>query len=60
MTTRMRAVILAAALMLPLNAQAADLVVWWEEGWTPQEDEAVHEIIAAFEHKTGNTDLGNS
>jgi hypothetical protein len=29
MTTRMRAVILAATLMLPLNARAADLVVWW-------------------------------
>jgi multiple sugar transport system substrate-binding protein len=27
--------------------------VWWEKGWNLQEDEAVHEIIAAFEHKTG-------
>ena len=39
---RVRAVILAAALMLaPLGARAADLVVWWEEGFYPEEDEAV-------------------
>ncbi|MDF2760056.1 MAG: transporter substrate-binding protein [Thermomicrobiales bacterium] len=48
-----RAVILAAALMLPLNAQAADLVVWWEEGWHPEEDWAVTELVAAFERETG-------
>jgi multiple sugar transport system substrate-binding protein len=51
---RVRAVVLAAALVLaPLGARAADLVVWWEKGWNPEEDEAVHEIIAAFERKTG-------
>jgi multiple sugar transport system substrate-binding protein len=45
---------LAAALMLaPLSARSADLVVWWNEGYTAQEDEAVREIIAAFEQKTG-------
>ena len=39
---RVRAVILAAALMLaPLGAWAADLVVWWEEGFNPEEDHAV-------------------
>ena len=32
--------------MAPLGAQAADLVVWWEEGYYAQEDEAVAEIIA--------------
>jgi multiple sugar transport system substrate-binding protein len=37
----------------PLGAQAADLVVWWEKGIYPQEDEAVREIIAAFEQDTG-------
>ena len=53
---RVRAVILAAALMLaPLGARAADLVVWWEEGFNPGEDEAVREIVAAFEQKTGKT-----
>jgi multiple sugar transport system substrate-binding protein len=39
--------------MVPLGAQAADLVVWWDEGYYAEEDEAVREIIAAFEDKTG-------
>ena len=53
---RVRAVLLAAALMLaPLGARAADLVVWWEEGFNPEEDQAVREIVAAFEQKTGKT-----
>jgi ABC-type glycerol-3-phosphate transport system substrate-binding protein len=40
--------------LAPLDAQAADLVVWWEKGFYPQEDEAVREIVAAFEQKTGS------
>jgi multiple sugar transport system substrate-binding protein len=39
--------------MSPLGARGADLVVWWEEGLYPQADEAVAEIIAAFEQDTG-------
>ena len=51
---RVRAIILAAALMLaPLGARAADLVVWWEQGFYPEEDQAVREMVAAFEQKTG-------
>ena len=51
---RIRALVLAAALILaPPGAQAADLVVWWEKGYNPQEDAAVAEIIAAFEQNTG-------
>ncbi len=51
---RVRAVVLAAVLVLaPLGARAADLVVWWEEGYNPEEDHAVEEIVAAFEKKTG-------
>ena len=51
---RSHAIVLAAALILaPLGARAADLVVWWEKGYYPQEDEAVAEIIAAFEQETG-------
>ncbi len=42
-----------ALVMAPLGAQAADLVVWWEEGFNPEEDAAVREIIAAFEQETG-------
>jgi multiple sugar transport system substrate-binding protein len=49
-----RALVLAAVLLLtPLSAQAADLVIWWDKGFYPQEDEAVRDIIAAFEQKTG-------
>lgn len=48
-------VIVAAALVTaPLGVQSADLVVWWEMGFYPQEDEAVGEIIAAFEQETGH------
>ncbi len=51
---RTAAVVLAAMLLLtPLGARAADLVVWWEKGYYAQEDEALREIIAAFEQKTG-------
>src|SRR4051812_4948794 len=53
-TMRIRVVLLAAALALaPLGVRAADLVVWWEEGFYPEEDAAVREIIAAFEQKSG-------
>ena len=51
---RSRTAVLASALALaPLGAQGADLVVWWEEGQAAEEDEAIREIIAAFEHKAG-------
>jgi multiple sugar transport system substrate-binding protein len=39
--------------MPPPGARAADLVVWWEKGFYSQEDDAVREIVAAFEQKTG-------
>jgi ABC-type glycerol-3-phosphate transport system substrate-binding protein len=46
--------VLAVALaMVPLAARAADLVVWWEEGQAAEEDEAVGEIVAAFEQGSG-------
>ncbi len=51
---QLRAVVLAAVLVLaPPGAQSADLVVWWEQGYYPGEDEALAEIIAAFEQETG-------
>jgi multiple sugar transport system substrate-binding protein len=51
---RIRAIALSAALMLvPLCVHGADLVVWWEKGQYAEEDEAVGEIVAAFEQKTG-------
>jgi multiple sugar transport system substrate-binding protein len=51
---RSRTAVFAATLaMAPLGAEAADLVVWWEKGQYAQEDEAVREIVAAFEQETG-------
>ena len=51
---RSRTAVLAAMLaMAPLGANAADLVVWWEEGQAAEEDEAVREIVAAFEQGSG-------
>src|SRR4051812_36256468 len=53
---RVRAVLLATALTLaPPGVRAADLVVWWEKGFNPEEDQAVRETVAAFEQKTGKT-----
>jgi len=50
-----QAFIIAAVLILtPLGARAADLVVWWEKGQAAEEDEAVKEIVAAFEEANGN------
>jgi multiple sugar transport system substrate-binding protein len=50
---RSRTAVLAAMLaMAPLGAQAADLVVWWEKGFYPEQDKAVAELIAAFEDQT--------
>ena len=51
---RSRAIVLATALLMaPLGARAADLVVWWEEGQYAEEDQAVREVIAAFEQDSG-------
>ena len=51
---RTHALALAAMLLLtPLGARAADLVVWWQKGFYAQEDEALSEVIAAFEQQTG-------
>ena len=47
------AVLIAMLAMAPLGARAADLVVWWDEGRYAEEDEAVREIVAAFEQDTG-------
>jgi multiple sugar transport system substrate-binding protein len=51
---RTEAIVLALTLvMAPLGARAADLVVWWEQGLYAQEDEAVTEVVAAFEQQAG-------
>jgi multiple sugar transport system substrate-binding protein len=47
------AVLLILLTLAAGDAKAADLVVWWDKGAYSQEDEAVREIVAAFEQKTG-------
>jgi multiple sugar transport system substrate-binding protein len=48
-----QAVLPAMLAVAPLGAQAAELVVWWQDDFHAQENEAVREIIAAFEQETG-------
>jgi multiple sugar transport system substrate-binding protein len=43
----------ALLMLAPLGATAADLVVWWDEGYYAEESEAVAEVIAAFEQGGG-------
>ena len=48
-----RALLLAAALVLASSsARGADLVIWWSEGRSPEEDAAVKEIVTAFKERT--------
>src|SRR5262245_57901526 len=47
------AVVLAALILAPPGAKAADRVVWWQKGTYAQEDEALRDIIAAFEQDSG-------
>jgi multiple sugar transport system substrate-binding protein len=52
--SRLLQILFAGAMVIaPLGARAADLVVWWEQGFYPQADEAVAEIVAAFEQRSG-------
>ena len=53
MTRLVRAFLGAALILTPLGASAANLVVWWENGFYPEEDKAVAELVAAFEDQTG-------
>jgi ABC-type glycerol-3-phosphate transport system substrate-binding protein len=51
---RAHAVLFALALILtPIGVKAADLMVWWDEGFYPEEAKAVREIVGAFEQETG-------
>jgi multiple sugar transport system substrate-binding protein len=51
MTRLIQICVAATLILLPLRASAADLVVWWEKGQYDEEDQAVREIVAAFEQK---------
>jgi multiple sugar transport system substrate-binding protein len=50
---RLIAAAVASLLLAPSGARGADLVVWWEKGYYPREDEAVAELVAAFEQENG-------
>ena len=45
--------LLSAALLLPAQALAADLTIYWGKGFYPEEDRALEELVARFERKTG-------
>ncbi|OJY77493.1 MAG: hypothetical protein BGP12_02910 [Rhodospirillales bacterium 70-18] len=47
----------AAALVHPVPAMAAGkkIVVWWNQGFYPAEDQALKDTVAAWEKATGNT-----
>jgi ABC-type glycerol-3-phosphate transport system substrate-binding protein len=34
-------------------ASAADLTIWWEEGYYPEEDKAIKAVITDFEQASG-------
>jgi multiple sugar transport system substrate-binding protein len=52
--SRVSATILAATLFVaPLGAHAADLVLSWHKAHHAEEDEALREVVAAFEQKAG-------
>jgi multiple sugar transport system substrate-binding protein len=47
-------VLVALALVLaPPGAKAADLVVWWDKGFTAEEAEGAAEVVDAFEQHSG-------
>lgn len=58
---RYAVVIVAALIVIPPGAKAADLVVRWRRGSTPRRTRPVAEVVAAFEqgtHKRVELELG--
>ena len=45
-------VVALALLMTPHDAEAADLVVWWDRGFTAEEAEGAADAVDAFEQET--------
>src|SRR3712207_2199100 len=43
----------SAALLVPAQALATDLTIYWVKGFYPEEDRALEELVAKFERKTG-------
>ena len=48
-----RAVAISTLLASPLPALAADLRIVWEQGFYPEEDQAIEAVVAAYEQATG-------
>jgi multiple sugar transport system substrate-binding protein len=49
-----RTILLAAALVLaPLTGRGADLTIWWNKGFYPEEDEAIRRVAADFAAEAG-------
>jgi multiple sugar transport system substrate-binding protein len=54
MMQRLFSLLAASALLLaPLGVRAADLVIWWDKPFYAQEDDALREVITAFEQRSG-------
>jgi multiple sugar transport system substrate-binding protein len=47
------AVLLILLTLAARESKAADLVVWWDKPFYAQEDDALREVIAAFEQRSG-------
>jgi multiple sugar transport system substrate-binding protein len=47
--------ILVLLLLTAAQAFAADLTIWWNKGYYPEEDEGIRRMVADFEKKTGTT-----
>jgi multiple sugar transport system substrate-binding protein len=50
-----RALGIAALLAAPAPALAADLTIAWEQGFYPEEDQAIAAVVAAYQQETGKT-----
>jgi multiple sugar transport system substrate-binding protein len=48
-----RALAISTLLASPLPALAADLRIVWEQGFYPEEDQAIEAVVAAYEQATG-------
>jgi multiple sugar transport system substrate-binding protein len=47
------ALAISTLLASPLPALAADLKIFWDEGFYPEEDAAIEAVVAAYEQKSG-------
>ena len=46
---------LVALLAAPAPTLAADLKIDWEQGFYPEEDQAITAVVAAYQQRTGKT-----